>query len=119
MPVKDAIETTEQAVRAIIAGGHTLTIYDDNSTAENAARLDALHKELGIDVVHIGQLIDHPSPNYRWVLIDAQQHCLQNDQHLVIVESDVIVQPDTLDRLSQAVRPQTGMVASVTHNERN
>ena len=118
MPVKDAIETAEQAVRAIVACGHTLTVYDDNSTAENAARLDALHEELGVDVVHIGQLIDHPSPNYRWVLLDAQQHCRQNDQHLVIVESDVIVQPDTLDRLAQAVQPQTGMIAAVTHNDR-
>ena len=53
MPVKDSLETAEQAIRAIVASDHTLTVYDDYSTEENAARLDALHEELGIAVVHI------------------------------------------------------------------
>ena len=119
MPVKDSIETAQEAIRAIVASGHSLTVYDDNSTPENAAQLDALHNELGIDVIHIGQLIDHPSPNYRWVLIHAQQYCLQRNLSLVIVESDVIVKPNTLNRLAQAVQPQTGLVAAVTHNDQN
>ena len=76
MPVKDSLVTAEEAIRAIVAGGHTLTVYDDNSTDENATRLDALSEELGIRVVHIGRETDHPSPNYRWVLIRAQQECL-------------------------------------------
>lgn len=116
MPVKDSIETAEQAIRAIVASGHTLTVYDDNSTVETAARLDQLAKELKIGVVHVGSYIDHPSPNYRWVLINAQRESLTTDRHLVIVESDVIVQPDTLDRLAATVGPKTGMVAAVTHN---
>ena len=116
MPVKDSIETAQEAIRAIVASGHSLTVYDDNSTADNAARLDTLHDELGIDVIHVGQIIDHPSPNYRWVLINAQRHCLQNNQHLVIVESDVIIQANTIHNLAADIQPQTGLVAAVTHN---
>ena len=99
MPVKDSLETAEQAIRAIVKSGHTLLVYDDNSTAENAQRLDALSKELGIEVVHVGKEINHPSPNYRWVLIEAQREALVKGQDLIIVESDVIVRPETIDQL--------------------
>ena len=117
MPVKDSIETAEQAIRAITESSYTLCVYDDSSTDQNAARLDALGRELGIAIVHISAHTDHPSPNYRWVLIDAQRHCLETGQHLVIVESDVTVRPDTIARMIAAVTPRTGMVAAVTVNE--
>lgn len=122
MPVKDSLETAEHAIRAIVASGHTLTVYDDHSTAENAARLDALQAELGIAIVHISAHTDHPSPNYRWVLMDAQKTCLENGQDLVIVESDVTVRPDTIDKLkvesqkTKVERP-VGLVAAVTVDE--
>ena len=117
MPVKDSLQTAEQAIRAIVASGYTLTVYDDNSTAENAARLDALSAELGISVMHISEQTDHPSPNYRWVLIHTQRECIGSGQHLVIVESDVIVRPSTISTLVQSVRPKVGLVAAVTHND--
>lgn len=117
MPVKDSLQTAEQAIRAIVASGYTLTVYDDNSTAENAAQLDALSVETGIRVVHISEQTDHPSPNYRWVLIRAQRECLESGQHLVIVESDVIVRPSTISTLVQSVRSKVGLVAAVTHND--
>jgi hypothetical protein len=121
MPVKDSLVTAEEAIRAIVASGYTLTVYDDNSTDENATRLDALSEELGIRVVHIGRETDHPSPNYRWVLIRAQQECLEQRADLVIIESDVVVRPDTIDKLiagrqAKGERP-VGMVAAVTVNE--
>lgn len=117
MPVKDSLETAEQAIRAIVASGHTLTVYDDNSTDENAARLDSLRDELGIQVVHICEVLDHPSPNYRWVLNEAQHAAIEKSQDLVIIESDVIVKADTINRLQQAVSKDVGMVAAVTVNE--
>ena len=40
MPVKDSIELTEKAIRAVVSSGHTLCVYDDNSLTENALRLD-------------------------------------------------------------------------------
>lgn len=118
MPVKDSLMTAEEAIRAIVASGYTLTVYDDNSTEENAARLDALSEELAFRVVHIGKETDHPSPNYRWVLIQSQRECLGKGKDLVIIESDVIVRPDTIDKLIvESRRSKVGMVAAVTVNE--
>lgn len=117
MPVKDSPQTTEEAIRAVIDGGHTLTVYDDFSTPENAAQLDRLSKELGFRVVHISEHLDHPSPNYRWVLIEARRECIEKGEHLVIVESDVLVRPSTIPTLLSAVQTGTGMVAAVTINE--
>ena len=117
MPVKDAIEAADQSIRAVVAAGHTLTVYDDFSTAENAAKLDVLSQELGIQVIHLSALTDHPSPNYRLVLIDAQRACLKDGKHLMIIESDVIVKEGTIDKLYSSVRPDVGMVAAVTTDE--
>ena len=117
MPVKDSLETAEQAIRAIVTSGYTMTVYDDYSTAENAARLEALRDELGIAVVHISEHVDHPSPNYRWVLQEAQCKAIATDKDLVIIESDVIVKEDTIQRMEAAVRAGVGMVAAVTTDE--
>lgn len=118
MPVKDSLETAEQAIRAVVASGHTLRVYDDNSTAENAQRLESLQAELGIEVVHVGKEINHPSPNYRWVLIAAQREALAKGQDLIIVESDVIVRPETINKLIvKSQEPSVGMVAAVTVDE--
>lgn len=117
MPVKDSLETAEQAIRAIVASGHSVCVYDDYSSDENAARLDALRDELGIRVVHIREVLDHPSPNYRWVLNTAQREAIEKNQDLVIVESDVIVKEGTISRLQQAISKGVGMVAAVTVNE--
>ena len=114
MPVKDSIEIAERAIRAIVDSGYTLCIYDDNSLPENAQRLDLLAEELGILVVHISNLTDHPSPNYRLVLQLAEQETLKTGCHLVIVESDVIVKEDTLNRMLEEVQDGVGMVAAVT-----
>ena len=117
MPVKDALPMAEQAIRAIVASGYKLTVYDDNSTKETAACLDAMGKELGIRIVHISEQTDHPSPNYRWVLIDAQKECLANGKNLVIVESDVIVGDSTISKLAEAVKPRIGLITAVTRDE--
>jgi hypothetical protein len=114
MPVKDAIVHTEESIRAITASGYTLTVYDDYSSPESAARLDALALELKIEVIHLSERIDHPSPNYRWVLIDAQRNALESNTGLLIVESDVTVGSETIRRMIEAVRPGVGMVAAVT-----
>ena len=117
MPVKDSIVTAEESIRAIVQSGYTLTVYDDNSTAENAARLDTLATELGINVIHIRDYTDHPSPNYRWVLIDAQDKCLKNGENLLIIESDVIVRKSTISKLCEKVKPKIGLIAAATTSE--
>ena len=117
MPVKDSLEMAERAIRAIVDSGHTLCVYDDNSLKDNAKRLDELATETNIQVIHLSDLTDHPSPNYRLVLQLAQKQALTENKHLVIVESDVIIQPKTLNRMVEAVQPEVGMVAAVTVDE--
>ena len=117
MPVKDSLRTTEESIRAILASGYSLRVYDDYSRPENATRLDQLSTELGIKVIHLSEHICHPSPNYRWILIEAQREAIQNNQPLVIVESDVIVRPNTIKRMMDAVTPRTGLVAAITMDE--
>lgn len=117
MPVKDSLETAEEAIRAVVESGYTLTVYDDNSTPENAAQLDALRDELGIKVVHIGEHLNHPSPNYRWVLIDAQRESIETGLDLLIIESDVIVQKATISSLLSRRKSRIGLIAAVTTDE--
>ena len=117
MPVKDSLEMAERAIRAIVDSGHMLYVYDDYSLSENAQRLDELAKELGIKVIHLADITNHPSPNYRLVLQLAQQQVLAENKHLVIIESDVIIKEDTLSQMQAEVQEGVGMVAAVTVDE--
>ena len=117
MPVKDAMEMAERAIRAAVSSGYNVHVYDDYSLPENAARLDELSRETGIEVIHLSEKTDHPSPNYRWVLIDAQRKCIQRGSHLVIIESAVIINHSTIATLLSGITPGTGMVAAVTTDE--
>ena len=117
MPVKDSINVAERAIRTIVNSGYKLCIYDDNSLPRNAQYLDELAADLDIQVVHISDLTDHSSPNYRLVLQHAQQVALTTNKHLVIIESDVIVQQDTLYKMWAEVQTGVGMVAAVTVDE--
>ena len=114
MPVKDSMQTAEEAIRAIVSSGYTLTVYDDNSTQETAECLDSLQQELAIRVIHVGKETDTPSPNYRWVLINAQRECIEKGKNLIIVESDVIVRESTIQEMHDAIKSRIGIVAAVT-----
>ena len=91
MPVKDSIKMAEKAILAIVDSGHTVCVYDDNSTPENAQQLDRIAQQHNSQIIHISSLTDHPSPNYRLVLQHARNAALSNGKHLVIVESVVMV----------------------------
>ena len=103
MPVKDSIESTEQALRALTASeikeDYLVRVYNDNSTVENTQRLEALCRELGVEHILLSSLTDTPSPNYLFVLRREQHLCVAEQADLLIVESDVIVRPDTLQGL--------------------
>lgn len=114
MPVKDSMDTAEKAIRAIVGSGYGMTVYNDYSTEENTQRLHELAQETGIKVVDIAQATSHPSPNYRYVLIEARKEALAKQAALVIVESDVIVGKDTIQQLCEKGEAGVGMVACVT-----
>ena len=120
-PVKNSIELTEQTIRSVISSVDKqqckYVVYDDFSDVEVAQKLDNLARELDFIVVHLADVIDTPSPIYRYVLQEAQRLALENDEHLVIVESDVVINKDTFVKLNEAVNEGVGLVASVTADE--
>ena len=119
-PVKDSIESTLQTIKAILSSEirvpYTYTVYNDFSTEENTALLEKYSKELGFNLVNIADLTDHPSPNYLLVLKRSRERALAEDAGFVLVESDVVVEKDTLQRLFDGAqeREDCAIAASVT-----
>ena len=99
-PVKNSIESTIQTIKAILSSNisrpYTYTIYNDFSTEENTALLERYSKELGFELVNLADITTNPSPNYLLVLQRCQQRALEADADILIVESDVVVRPDTI-----------------------
>jgi hypothetical protein len=122
-PVKDSIDSTLDTVRAIMSSDikvpFTYTIYNDFSTPENTLRLEEASKEYGFQLVNLSDLTDHPSPNYLLVLQKTQQEAIEAKAGLLIVESDVTVQPNTLQSLFDGAieRKDCGMAAAITTDE--
>ena len=117
MPVKDSIDTCVLALQHLLptlSNPAQLTLYNDFSTEENTHKLCELAIEYGFELVHWADHTQHPSPNYLLTLQDAQRKAVEAGAHLLIVESDVLVEPDTLVRLQQSVNDKAGMVAAVT-----
>ncbi len=119
-PVKDSIETTLDTIKAIMSSEinvpFTYTIYNDNSTPENTEILKKASVEFGFTLVNIADITDHPSPNYLLVLRKTQKEALAEDCGLLIVESDVTVEKDTLQGLYEGAlnNKDCGIAASVT-----
>ena len=117
MPVKDSLETCTLALQHLLPtldSPKQLTVYNDFSSEENTKRLSVLAEKHGFNLLHWAEHTQHPSPNYLLTLQHAQTKALNTNAHLLIVESDVLVQTDTFQRLLQEVDNQTGMVAAVT-----
>ncbi len=122
-PVKDSIDSTLDTARAIMSSDikvpFTYTIYNDFSTPENTLRLEEASKEYGFQLVNLSDLTDHPSPNYLLVLQKTQQEAIEAEAGLLIVESDVTVQPNTLQSLFDGAieRKDCGMAAAISTDE--
>ena len=120
-PVKDSIETTLQTARAIheAQGNHQHIVFNDFS-AEKTKKLLGQNKEIyGYELVHLEDITQTPSPNYRLVLQIAQQKALEMNVPLAIVESDVMIGKDTLEKLLEISKsyPECGMAGAVTTDE--
>lgn len=116
IPIKDSLQIAERALRAL--KGQPVTIWNDNSTAENTQLLHSLAQELDFECIDVATLTNHPSPNYLLLLRMMRQRAITNNHHLIIVESDVIVTDSSIARMVDiAQRQNIGMVAAVTHND--
>ena len=122
-PVKDSIESTLDTIKAIINSNinipYTYTIYNDFSTEENTLRLEKASQEYGFQLVNLSDLTDHPSPNYLLSLQISQEKAIQSEAGLLIIESDVTVQKDTIQKLYEGAieRENCGMAAAITTDE--
>ena len=119
-PVKDSIASTLQTIKAIMSSEidvkFSYTIYNDFSSEHSTQQLKKYSEEYGFELVNLSDITDHPSPNYLLVLQMAQQRAIAQSADLLIIESDVIVAPDTIQRLvsGAAEHKDCGIAASVT-----
>ena len=124
-PVKNSIASTLETAEAILSSEirspFTYTIYNDFSTPENTAILEEFVAKKGdkMRLVNLADITTHPSPSYLLVLQTTQQLALKEGADLLIIESDVVVRPDTIQALvdGAAERPDCGIAASVTVND--
>jgi len=121
-PVKNSIETTLDTARAISESSIPVRhiIFNDFSTEETKSKLEASQQEIGYELIHLEDLTDHPSPNYKLVLQKAQKMAKAQGIPLVVIESDVVIKSDTLKDLMNfsSRHKQVGLVGSVTVDER-
>lgn len=119
-PVKDSIGSTLETIEAIsrskLRMPYTYYVYNDFSTPENTRTLEQEAQKKGFTLINLSELTTHPSPNYLLVLQMAQQRAISEDAGLLIVESDVVVKPHTLQALFDGAleREKCGIAASVT-----
>ncbi|WP_342450705.1 glycosyltransferase [Lunatimonas salinarum] len=122
-PVKDALGATLTTIEAIQSGELPLEyrVYNDYSSPETEKGLEKAAKQHKFQLIHLRDLTDAPSPNYKTVLQHAQKYALAQNLSLIIVESDVTVKKDTLSKLIafSEQHPSTGLVGAVTVDEQN
>lgn len=125
IPVKNSPESTSLTIEAVINSkseiDFELTVYDDFSEKETADMLDKLASKYNFKVVHLSEVTANPSPNYRLVLQMAQTKAVSSGAHIVIVESDVTVNEDTISKLYNSVNnlDNPGLIAAVTTDEKD
>ena len=117
-PVKDSINTLRETVTSIdsLVNNYSYYIFDDFSKGESRQWLDENSGKYGYQVIGLEKYTTKKSPNYRTILLMAQEMSLKKNAHLVIIESDVIVSPETikgLNRLADEL-PNPGLIGSVT-----
>jgi hypothetical protein len=117
-PVKDSLNTTIQTISAIslAKGNFDYIVFNDFSSTENTAALESIKVDKKFELINLSEITSTPSPNYKLVLILAQQLALKNKCPLVIIESDVVIQPDTIEKLLFIANsnPDAGLVGAIT-----
>jgi len=119
-PVKDSLGTTLRTIDSIVTSETTVgwdyTIYNDFSTEDTTTQLQSVADTRGITLVNLKDLTSHPSPNYLLVLQIAQRRAIAESAHLLVVESDVVVERATIQHLYDyaATLDNPGMIAAVT-----
>ncbi|MDP2335375.1 MAG: glycosyltransferase [Bacteroidota bacterium] len=119
-PVKDSLVTTTETIHSIrnSSGNYQYCIFNDFSSQETTRELKSLSIQHPFELINLSEITENPSPNYRLVLQMAQKKALDLGLPLIIVESDVEVNPNTLEELIRQSKklPDCGMVAAITRD---
>ncbi|WP_347838547.1 glycosyltransferase [uncultured Draconibacterium sp.] len=117
-PVKDSLETTKRTIKAIMEakGKFDYFVYNDFSQPETRDFLIEAATKDRFSVVHLEDITNTPSPNYKLVLQQAQQMALQSQIPLILIESDVVIKNDTIERLLELMnsKPDAGVIGAIT-----
>ena len=117
-PVKDSLNTTIETIQSIgnSDGKFLYSIYNDFSTEETTNTLKSMSLDYKFDLVNLSDITTTPSPNYRLVLQLAQKKALELGVPLIIIESDVEINPTTISELISQSKSliHCGMVACIT-----
>jgi hypothetical protein len=117
-PVKDSLKTTNLTIKAIseAIGNFEYFVFNDFSQPETKQFLEQAKTKYRFQLVHLEDITSTPSPNYKLVLETAQQLSLEKQCPLVIVESDVVIKPDTISGLLEILKsiPKPGLIGAIT-----
>lgn len=117
-PVKDSPETTKQTIEAICRSEADFEYYVYNDFSENHTRnmLEKVSEKYGFTLIHLEDITNNPSPNYKLVLEMAQKSAIEKKLPLIIIESDVIVKPDTIQLLIDLNKEKKnpGLIGAIT-----
>lgn len=117
-PVKDSLETTKQTIRAIseAEGNFRYYVFNDFSGPETTQYLKKASNKLGFTLINLNEITDTPSPNYKLVLQKSQQLAIENNCPLIIIESDVVIKPNTITELLKKLKTanKPGIIGAIT-----
>lgn len=117
-PVKDSLKTTNLTIKAISAakGDFEYFIFNDFSQPETKEFLEQAKTKYRFQLIHLEDITSTPSPNYKLVLETAQQLALEKKCPLIIIESDVVIKPDTISGLLEILKskPKPGLIGAIT-----
>ena len=119
-PVKDSMETTLRTITRIMESeinvNFSYTVYNDFSSDTNTEILEKKSEELGFTLINLKQITMHPSPNYLLILQRAQHSANFENAHLLIIESDVIIEKNTIQQMYDYASgiENPGIIAAIT-----
>jgi GT2 family glycosyltransferase len=120
-PVKNSVESTLECARAIANSTCSVKyiIFNDFSSEETKKRLEDEKDQVGFQLIHLEDITDTPSPNYKLVLQTAQKEAIKLGLPLIVVESDVIIEKNTIREMMGFLdtHPKSGLIGAVTVGE--
>lgn len=122
-PVKDSLLTVKRTIKAIMKaeGEFEYYVFNDFSQAETKKYLINAASQFGFNLIHLEDLTDTPSPNYKTVLRHAQKLAQEAHLPLIIIESDVVIKSDTIQRLLDVlkIKANPGVIGAITVDEQD